>query len=129
MKIIKLSSIFLLTALMLFGFNLPVSAKSHSKSYHKHYHKSRSRSTSYGFNLNIDPWPRQQTVVVQQPAPIEQVTVYNPPVAPVYGYVAPTPYVQERVCYPAYYQQSVVMRQAPVYVHPQASYWSSGWYY
>lgn len=130
MKLIKFSSVFLLTLCILFGFTAQVSAKSHSKT-HKHYYykKSKSRSTFFGFNLNLDPWPRpvQNTTVFVQPAPVERVTVYNPPV---YTYV-PQTYVQERTYYPGYYQENVIV-QRPVpqmYVQPQVSYWQSGCYY
>jgi len=125
MKIIKLSSIFLLVAVMMFGFTSPVSAKGHSRSHkHYHYHKSKSRSTSFGFNLNLNPYPRyvENRTVFVQPAPVERITVYQPTV---YG----APYVQQQVYYPGYYQQSVIVQPAPrYYVQPQVS-WNTGWSY
>lgn len=94
MKILKLSSLLLMTFLFVVGFAPKVEAKNHG-----HYHKHKYRSSAFSFNLNLFDTPRYY---------VEQERIVYPQ------------YVQQQVIYPpAYYTEEVIVqRPAPIVVRP-----------
>jgi hypothetical protein len=129
MKIIKTSSVILLSLFFMWMFVPHLSAKHH---YNKYY-KYKNRSSAFALNFNVvNPAPRYVEYNYVAPAPCP-----TPYPAPCYErvVVAPTyrPYVEERVYYPApapvpvYREQVIVERPytSGIYIQPQFSfsYW------
>lgn len=108
MKLLKISSIVLLSFVFMGLFIPNLSAK--------HHHYKKYRSTSFAINFNVER-PYYYAPVYPAPAYVERTIVQ--PVQPV---------VQERVYYPyPCYRQVVVERPYAerVYVHPQLSFYSA----
>lgn len=115
MKFIKVFSVLLFSFLFMWVCAPELSAKehhSHKRHYHKHKHKYYSRSSRFALNFNVNPVPNY----------VEYNYLYPTP-----GYVvAPRPVVEQRVYYPYYAPQPVVVQPSysdPIYVQPSYSYW------